>query len=107
MKFFRYRRTSWKTFLGLTQAKKQLKKALGITALLKPFRWWTNLKRRVKRNIGYESTAGRILRTFYIGALPGQSNCNLMSRTGVRSLQDPFHTLLRSALEYLVQAAVV
>ena len=71
MKFFRYRRPSWKTILGLTQAKKQVKKALGITALLKPFRWWTNLKRRFKRKIGYESTAGRVIRN----GLPKPAGC--------------------------------
>ena len=46
MKFFRYRRPSLKTLLGITKAKKQLKKDLGITEALKPFRWWTNQKRR-------------------------------------------------------------
>jgi hypothetical protein len=71
MKFFRYRRPSWKTILGLTQSKKQVKKALGITALLKPFRWWTNLKRRFKRKVGYESTAGRIIRN----GLPKPAGC--------------------------------
>lgn len=62
MKFFRYRRPSWKTLLGLTKAKKQLKKELGITALLKPFRWWTNQKRTLKRRLGYESSIGRLFR---------------------------------------------
>jgi len=62
MKFFRYRRPSWKTIFGLTMAKRRVKKALGITELLKPFRWWTNQKRRMKRKVGYESFAGRILR---------------------------------------------
>jgi hypothetical protein len=62
MKLFRYRRPSLKTILGVTKAKKRLKKDLGITALLKPFRAWTNVKRRVKRKIGYESEAGRLVR---------------------------------------------
>jgi len=31
---------------------------LGITAILKPFRWWTNQKRNAKRATEYESTAG-------------------------------------------------
>jgi hypothetical protein len=73
MKFFRYRRPSWRTILGLTKAKKQAKRALGITALLKPFRWLTNQKRTVKRRIGYESPAGRILRNGLpkpLGCLP-------------------------------------
>jgi hypothetical protein len=62
MKFFRYRRPSLKTVLGITKAKKQIKKELGITALLKPFRWWPNQKRRLKREVGYESEAGRLIR---------------------------------------------
>jgi len=62
MKFFRYRRPSLKTVLGVTKAKKQIKKELGITAALKPFRWWTNTKRRIKRKVGYESEAGRMVR---------------------------------------------
>jgi len=62
MKFFRYRRPSWKTVFGITKAKKRIKKDLGITALLKPFRTWTSGKRRIKRTIGYESDAGRLIR---------------------------------------------
>jgi hypothetical protein len=62
MKLFRFRRPSLKTLLGVTRAKKRLKRELGITALLSPFRWWGNLKRRVKRRLGYESLAGKILR---------------------------------------------
>ncbi|HEX3655144.1 MAG TPA: hypothetical protein VHV55_05035 [Pirellulales bacterium] len=62
MKFFRYRRPSLKTLLGVTRAKKRLKKDLGITALLRPLRWWPNQKRRIKREIGYESEPGRLLR---------------------------------------------
>ena len=43
-------------------AKIRIEKELGITAALKPFRWWTNTKRRMKRKIGYESEAGRMIR---------------------------------------------
>jgi len=71
MKFFRYRRPSWKTLLGVTKVKKRLKKDLGITAALKPFRWWTNEKRRAKRSIGYESDVGRALRL----GLPRPGGC--------------------------------
>ena len=39
MKFFRYRRPSLNTLLGVTKAKKQVKNKLGITAAMKPFRW--------------------------------------------------------------------
>jgi hypothetical protein len=52
MKLFRYRRSSLKTVLGITKAKKRVKKELGITDALKPFRFWTNAKRRFKRKIG-------------------------------------------------------
>lgn len=62
MKLFRYRRPSLKTMLGVTRAKKRAKKELGITALLKPVRWWPNKKRQIKRQIGYESPAGRLAR---------------------------------------------
>ena len=71
MKFFRYRRPSLKTLLGITKAKKQLKKDLGITALLKPFRWWPNKKRQIKRKIGYESDVGRLFRN----GLPRPGGC--------------------------------
>ncbi len=74
MKFFRYRRPSWKTILGITAAKKRLKKDLGITAMLKPFRWWPNQKRRIKRKLGYESDAGRLIRD----GLPTPGGCLLM-----------------------------
>jgi hypothetical protein len=73
MKFFRYRRPSLKTLLGVTRAKKRLKKDLGITALLRPLRWWPNQKRRIKREIGYESEPGRLLRD----GLPKPTGCLL------------------------------
>jgi hypothetical protein len=62
MKFFRHRRPSLNILLGITKAKKRVKKELGITDALKPFRAWANLKRRVKRKVGYESEAGRLIR---------------------------------------------
>ncbi len=71
MKFFRYRRPSWKTILGVTATKKRIKKGLGITAMMKPFRWWPNQKRRIKRKLGYESAAGRLLRD----GLPTPGGC--------------------------------
>jgi hypothetical protein len=74
MKLFRHRRPSLKTLLGVTKAKKRLKKELGITALLKPFRWWGNTKRTFKRRIGYESPAGRILRN----GLPRPGGCAVL-----------------------------
>src|SRR6202011_5216000 len=58
----RYRRTSLKTQLGITQEEKRLKRALGITALLRPFRWWGNEKREVKRELGYYSPTAQLAR---------------------------------------------
>lgn len=71
MTLFRYRRPSLKTILGITKAKKRIKKDLGITALLKPLRWWPNEKRRIKREVGYESEAGRLVRD----GLPKAGGC--------------------------------
>ena len=71
MKFFRYRRPSLNTLLGITKAKKEIKKDLGITEAMKPFRWWTNTKRRIKRKAGYESNAGRLIRD----GLPRPGGC--------------------------------
>jgi hypothetical protein len=71
MKLFRYRRPSLNTLLGITKAKKRIKKELGITAALKPFRFWTNAKRRFKRKLGYESAGERLLRN----GLPRPGGC--------------------------------
>ena len=71
MRLFRYRRPSLKTLLGITKAKKRVKKELGITDAMKPFRWWTNTKRRRKRKVGYESEAGRLIRN----GLPRPGGC--------------------------------
>lgn len=79
MKFFRYRRPSLKTLLGVTKAKKQLNKALGINKIMAPFRWWPNQKRRIKRKLGYESPLGRLLRH---GA-PRPAGCSLLIAVGL------------------------
>lgn len=63
MRFFRYRRPSWKTILGITRAKRRIKKQVGITSLLKPFRFYGNQKRNILRKLGYESEPMRILRS--------------------------------------------
>lgn len=62
MKLFRYRRPSVNTLLGITRIKKQIKKDLGITAALKPFRAASNAERRLKRRLGYYSPLGRLIR---------------------------------------------
>ena len=79
MKFFRYRRPSLKTLLGITTAKKRIKKELGITEFMKPFRWWTNTKRKFKRDIGYESDAGRLIRN----GLPRPGGCLVVILLGL------------------------
>lgn len=78
MKLFRYRRPSIKTMLGVTKAKKKLKRDLGITAAMKPFRFWTNQKRKIKRQVGYESDTGRLLRH----GLPRPGGCLLLLLVG-------------------------
>ena len=47
IRLFRYRRPSVKTILGVTKAKKRIKKQLGITAVMRPLRAPGNAKRRV------------------------------------------------------------
>jgi hypothetical protein len=74
MRLFRYRRPSLNTVLGITKAKKRIKKELGITDALKPFRAWTNAKRRFKRKVGYESEAGRLIRN----GLPRPGGCMIV-----------------------------
>lgn len=71
MKLFRYRRPSLKTILGLTAAKKQVKRNLGVTAALNPFRWFGNQKRTVKRRVGYYSAPMRLIRN----GLPTPGGC--------------------------------
>jgi hypothetical protein len=58
----RYRRTSLRTALGITKEEKRIKRELGITAILKPFRWWGNEKRKIKRETGYYSPAAQLAR---------------------------------------------
>src|SRR5271170_1841423 len=58
----RYRRTSVRTLLGVTTEEKKIKRELGITALLRPFRWWGNEKRDIKRELGYYSPDAQLAR---------------------------------------------
>jgi len=58
----RYRRPSVKVALGITKAKRQLKKATGYYAVTKPRRWGTNTKRTVLRNLGSYSGPMKFLR---------------------------------------------
>lgn len=81
MKLFRYRRPSLKTVLGVTRAKKQLNKALGVNKIMAPFRWWPNQKRKLKRQLGYESPIGRLFR---LGA-PRPGGCAVLLAAGASS----------------------
>jgi len=69
--------------LGLTRAKKQAKKVLGLNTLLAPFRWWPNQKRRFKRQIGYESVIGRLLR---LGLPRAGGGCMLVAGAGALTI---------------------
>ncbi len=51
----RYRRTSLKTLLGFTKAKRRLKKDLGIYEVTKFTNAPKNARRRLKRRLGYGS----------------------------------------------------
>jgi hypothetical protein len=53
-----------RTALGITKEEKRIKRALGITAILKPFRWWGNEKRKIKREVGYYSPEAKFVRHF-------------------------------------------
>ena len=65
---------SLKTILGITKVRRRTKKELGITDAWKPFRAWTNAKRRFKRKIGYESETGRLIRN----GLPRSGGCSAL-----------------------------
>lgn len=62
MRFFRYRKPSLKTVLGVTKAKKTIKRKTGITAATRPLRIVTNAERRIKRRLGYYSAPAKMLR---------------------------------------------
>ena len=61
-RLFRYRKPSVKTMLGVTRAKKRFNRAVGITAVKKPFRAPGNMKRRALRRAGYYSEPMRFMR---------------------------------------------
>jgi hypothetical protein len=62
MSTIRFRRTSLRTALGITKQEKRIKREMGITAILKPFRWWGDEKRKIKREVGYYSPAAKLAR---------------------------------------------
>lgn len=60
----RYRKPSLKTALGVTKAKRQIKKATGISNVTRVVNAPTNVKRTAKRRVGYESEPMKFLRLF-------------------------------------------
>lgn len=73
MKIIRFRKPSLNTLLGITQAKRKVKKDLGIYTVTKILNYPTNLKRKVLRNAGYYSEPMKILRN----GLPKPGGCVL------------------------------
>lgn len=61
-RLFRYRRPSLSTALGITRAKKRFNRAVGITAIKRPFRAPGNAKRRMLRRVGYYSEPMKMFR---------------------------------------------
>lgn len=60
-----YRAPSLKTVLDVTKTKKRLKKSLGITAAMRPFRAPGNAKRRVLSKASYYSRPMKFLRFLF------------------------------------------
>ena len=67
----RYRKPSPKTLLGWTKLKKRVKKALGVNAVLRPFRALGNYKRRMLRGVGYYSPEMKMVRAAQRKQVPG------------------------------------
>lgn len=63
--FPRYRRPSLKTALGITQAKRRIKRESGYYAATRIFRAPTNYKRRMLRRAGYYSGPMKLLRFLF------------------------------------------
>lgn len=61
-RLFRYRKKSLKTTLGVTKAKRRIKKDLGIYKVTKVTNAPKNLKRRAKRKVGHESEPMKFFR---------------------------------------------
>lgn len=58
----RYRKPSLKTLLGVTNAKKQVKRQLGVYEVTRVLNAPANAKRKVKRSFGWESGPAKFLR---------------------------------------------
>jgi hypothetical protein len=68
MKLFRYRKPSLKTLLGVTNLKRRIKKATGISKIqsLSPSR----VKQKIKYNIGYNKPIFKHTRELSKGKVP-------------------------------------
>ena len=58
----RYRKPSIKSFLGVTKAKKKMKRNIGISNITKHTNISKNVTRTVKRNSGYYSGPMKLIR---------------------------------------------
>ena len=69
MKLFRYRKPSLNTLLGITAAKRRVKRELGISqveAWTKPSR----VKQRLKQQLGFYTPEARLIRQTLNGKVP-------------------------------------
>jgi hypothetical protein len=69
MKLFRYRRPSMNTLLGITSAKRRIRRSLGISQIegyTKPSR----IRQKLKREVGLYSPAARVVRQTARGKFP-------------------------------------
>ena len=69
MKLFRYRRPSMNTVLGITSAKRRIRRSLGISQIegyTKPSR----IRQRLKREVGLYSPTARVVRQTARGRFP-------------------------------------
>ena len=69
MKLLRYRRPSLNTMLGITSAKRRIRRSLGISQIegyTKPSR----IRQKVKRKLGLYSPAARVIRQTARGKFP-------------------------------------
>jgi hypothetical protein len=69
MKLFRYRRPSLNTVLGITRAKRRIRRSLGISQ----FEGYTRpsrVRQKLKRQVGLYSPAARVVRQTARGKFP-------------------------------------
>jgi hypothetical protein len=69
MRLFRYRRPSMSTLLGVTRAKRRIRRSLGISQFegyTKPSR----IRQKLKREVGLYSPAARVIRQTSRGRFP-------------------------------------